>query len=124
MGGSGDEADGLRESPVKRVWPDGDATVVALRGELDLYNVEDVRTALHDAVEGGKRRVIVDLGEVEFVDSTTLGAFVEARRMLQDRRSFLLAAPGRDVRRTLEVSGLDRHFTLYDSVDAALAARV
>jgi anti-sigma B factor antagonist len=123
VGGS-DEADGLRESPVRSVSIDGEATVVALSGELDLYNAEEVRSALHEAADSAPRRLVVDLGLVEFVDSTTLGVFVEARRRLPNQNAFLLAAPGRDVRRSLEVSGLDRHFALYDSVDAALAARV
>jgi anti-anti-sigma factor len=64
----------------------------------------------------------VDLAAVEFVDSTALGVLIEARARLADRRSFRLAAPGLQVRRALEVSGLDRHLTVHDTVEAALAA--
>lgn len=124
MRGSGDDAGGLRESPVRNVSFDGDSVVVALAGELDLYNSEDLRTALHAAAERGPGRLVIDLTEVEFVDSTTLGVLVEARRRLANRRGFLLAGAGRDVRRTLEVSGLDRHFAVYDSVGEALGAKV
>ena len=62
-----------------------------------------------------------DLGEVEFVDSTALGTLIEARKQLANGR-LVLAAPGRDVRRALEVSGLLEHFDVHDSVDAALAS--
>ncbi len=119
-----DEAGGLREGPVKGVTTDTSATVVALVGELDLYNAEELRTALHEVIARTPERVVVDLADVYFLDSTALGVLVEARTRLANRRAFLLAAPGRDVRRTLEVSGLDRHFAVFDSVENALAAKL
>jgi anti-anti-sigma regulatory factor len=53
----------------------------------------------------------VDLIKVTSVDSTVLGAHVEARSKLGGE-AFALAEPGLEVRRALEVSGLDRHFTI------------
>jgi anti-sigma B factor antagonist len=102
----------------------GDACVVKLAGELDLYSAPKVRDALADACKDGAARVIVDLSEVEFVDSTALGVLVEARTKLDNRRGFLLAAPGLEARRALEISGLDRHFSVHDSVSEALLAKV
>jgi anti-sigma B factor antagonist len=67
---------------------------------------------------------VVDLGEVEFIDSTALGALIEARTRLNNRRAFLLAAPGLETRRALEISGLDRHFAVHGTVAEALAARL
>jgi anti-anti-sigma factor len=64
------------------------------------------------------------LSEVEFIDSTALGVLIEARTRLENRRAFLLAAPGLETRRALEISGLDRHFTVHDSVSEALLAKV
>jgi anti-anti-sigma factor len=61
------------------------------------------------------------MSEVEFVDSTALGVLIEARSKL-GQRSLLLAAPQLETRRTLQVSGLDRHLPVHDSVDAALSA--
>jgi len=48
--------------------------------------------------------------------------FVEARSRMEDKQAFLLAAPGTETRRALEVSGLDRHFNVRESVDDALAS--
>jgi anti-sigma B factor antagonist len=114
------EADGLRRPPVEAIERLNGATVVRLAGELDLYNVGEVSVALAQAVEQAPERLVVDLGEVGFVDSTALGALVEARRGMKTR--LLLAAPGPDVLRALEVSGLAAHFDVRDSVDAALGA--
>ena len=112
----------LHEEPVLGVHRRGEASIVELQGELDLYNAQLVRSALEKACEDGASPVVVDLSRVTFVDSTAMGVLIEGRSRLDDRSSFVLAAPGLETRRALEVSGLDRHFTIRDSVDEALAA--
>ena len=113
---------GLRKDPVLGVEAVGDACVVRLGGELDLYNASTVREALNGANAGSPERVVVDLAEVEFIDSTALGVLIEARTKLANRQAFLLAAPGLETRRALQISGLDRHFTVHESVQEALDA--
>jgi len=115
---------GLRKDPVLSVESLGDACVVHLGGELDLYNAHQVREALVNVCADSPKRVVVDLGEVEFIDSTALGVLIEARTKLENRRGFLLAAPGLATRRALEISGLDRHFEVHETVTEALAARL
>ena len=66
------------------------------------------------------RPLVVDMAEVEFVDSTALGVLIEARSKLGSD-GLRLAAPQLETRRTLQVSGLDRHLPVHDSVDEALA---
>jgi anti-sigma B factor antagonist len=112
---------GSHADPVVGVSDREDAIVVALAGEIDLYNTPAVRTALLEAVGRAPRRLVVDLAEVTFLDSTALGALVEARAKLGDGGAFVLAAPGLEARRALEVSGLDRHFAVHDTVESALA---
>ena len=85
--------------------------MLSLAGELDLADAPALREALRRAVERSPKRLVVDLTDVTFVDSTILGALVEARSALGGD-AFALAAPGLEVRRALEVSGLDRHFTI------------
>jgi anti-sigma B factor antagonist len=111
---------GGRESAVAGVERRDGAIVVSLAGELDLYNAEEVRTALLDACATEPELLVVDLAEVSFIDSTALGVLIEARSRMAERRSFRLAAPGFETRRALEVSGLDRHFLVFDAVAEAL----
>jgi anti-sigma B factor antagonist len=113
---------GLRKDPVLGVEAVGKACVVRLGGELDLYNAGQVRDALGDACTDAPERIVVDLGEVEFIDSTALGVLIEARTKLENRRAFMLAAPGLETRRALQISGLDRHFAVHATVPEALAA--
>ena len=115
---------GGRVDPVAGVDRDAGSVVVHLAGELDLYNANQVRETLLACTDEQPDRLVVDLGEVDFVDSTALGVLIEARSRMNERQAFLLAAPLVETRRALEVSGLDRHFAVYPSVDEALAAEL
>jgi anti-sigma B factor antagonist len=112
----------LREQPVMAVEQHDGAVVMRLGGEIDLYNAAKLKQALVDVVKNAPHRLVLDLSEVEFIDSTALGALIEARATLVGRGSLLLAAPAHETRRALQVSGLDRHLQVHDTVDAALAA--
>ena len=107
---------GSSREPIVGLAERGETLVLSLAGELDLADAPALREALRRAVERAPRRLVVDLAEVTFVDSTVLGALVEARSMLGGE-AFALAAPGLEVRRALEVSGLDRHFTIEPAVE-------
>jgi anti-sigma B factor antagonist len=117
-----DGTSGIRQDPVAGIARHDGSVVVSLAGELDLYNAHEVREALLECCAEAPDRLVVDLSGVTFIDSTALGVLIEARTKLEDRRGFLLAAPGLETKRALEISGLDRHFAVHDSLDAALAA--
>jgi anti-anti-sigma factor len=110
-----------RAHPVVAVEQRGAVTIVRLGGELDLYNAGEIRTALGTVIAAGPDRVVVEMSQVEFIDSTALGVLIEARSTL-GRGGLALAALQIATRRALEVSGLDRHLPVHDSVDEALAA--
>ena len=113
---------GGRVDPVAGVDRRDGNVVVRLAGELDLYNAHQVRETLVACSDENPQRLVVDLGEVQFIDSTALGVLVEARSRMTDKQAFVLAAPGAETRRALEVSGLDRHFNLSATVEEALAS--
>jgi anti-sigma B factor antagonist len=112
----------LNEHPVGGIDRRNGGVVVHLVGELDLYNAPDVREALLRLCEEQPERLVVDLADVDFVDSTALGVLIEARTRLTNRKTFLLAAPGRETHRALTISGLDQHLSVHETVESALAA--
>jgi anti-sigma B factor antagonist len=120
--GPGQGQSGGRDAAVTGVDSRDGAIVVSLAGELDLYNAEEVRSALLEACAGEPDVLVVDLGEVTFIDSTALGVLIEAHSRMAERQGFRLAGPGIETRRALEVSGLDRHFLVHDTVPEALEA--
>ena len=121
-GKPGTDASGGHESAVAGVDHREGAVVVSLAGELDLYNADEVRDALLEVSADAPEVLVVDLEEVRFIDSTALGVLIAASSRMADRSGFRLAAPGLETRRALEVSGLDRHFLVYDTVAEALEA--
>ena len=108
-----------RANQVSDIDSDG---LLGLVGEEE--NAQTVRETLLGCCAEGPSRLIVDLSGVKFIDSTALGVLIEARTRMANRRSFLLAAPGLETRRALEISGLDRHFAVHETLDAARAASV
>lgn len=112
-----------RVQPVLGIDRTNGSVVVRLAGELDLYNADEVRAALTRALDGAPDRIVVDMSQVEFIDSTALGILIEARSRL-GRTRIALAAPQIETRRALQVSGLDRHLAVHDSVDDALRPAV
>jgi len=100
-------------------------TVVELCGELDVTTVPILRPALHALLDGKTPRIILDLAELTFIDSSALTAIVIAdRRARQLGVTLALAAPQRIVARVISITGLDRHFPVYPTVaDAAADVR-
>ncbi len=94
-----------------------DAAVLRLEGELDAFVAPDLRERLRRLVEdspmeeNGRRRAVVDLGRVTFLDSTVLGALVGAlRRMRENGGELYLVYPPHPANRIFHLTGLDTVF--------------
>ena len=102
----------------------GDAIVYRLRGSLDLATAPSVRAALLEAANEGKHDIIVDLSQLEFLDSTGLGALIGAhRRALEHNGRVRLIVGEGPIQRLLTITGLMRTFAVYGTLDAALNDR-
>jgi anti-sigma B factor antagonist len=96
--------------------------VLEVGGEIDVYTAPQLRERLISLVDQGARRVVVDLGRVEFLDSTGLGVLVGARRRLGGTNGELFLVCGQErLLKIFRITGLDRVFTLYPTVAAATA---
>ena len=96
---------------------DGRAVVV-LRGELDLATAPDLEAALNERLDAGQD-VVVDLRELDFMDSTGLRALVTAHARVQDTdQSFLIVRPlpGAPIERILAVAGVATVLDLIDDI--------
>src|SRR3954447_6685006 len=94
--------------------------VLEVGGEIDVYTAPQLRERLISLVESGARQVVVDLGRVEFLDSTGLGVLVGALKRLRVVGGELLLVCGQErLLKIFRITGLDRVFALYESVEAA-----
>jgi anti-sigma B factor antagonist len=94
--------------------------VLEVAGEIDVYTAPQLRERLIALVEGGATQVVVDLGRVEFLDSTGLGVLVGAlKRLRVVGGELLLVCAQERLLKIFRITGLDRVFALHDSVEAA-----
>jgi anti-sigma B factor antagonist len=97
--------------------------VVAVRGEIDLFTAPELKKTLQEAIENGATRVVVDLSETTFLDSTALGVLIGAVKRLRSRDgSLVIVNTDANIAKTFEITGLDQIFTILESRDAAVQA--
>ncbi len=97
--------------------------VVAVRGEIDLFTAPELKKMLADAIEGGKTRIVVDLSDTTFLDSTALGVLIGAVKRLRSRDGVLVIVNvDPNIAKTFEITGLDQIFTILPERDAAVSA--
>jgi anti-sigma B factor antagonist len=101
----------------------GDAYLIALTGEVDLYTAPEFKQELLDAIAKGAKQVVVDLSGTTFIDSTTLGVLVGGVKRLRTNDGQLsLICSDRNITKIFEITGLDRVFTIHATRDEALTA--
>ena len=91
-----------------------------LAGEIDFTSTGPLQATLNAMILPGGGTVVVDLGGVDFIDSSGLGALVQADRMANERDTRLILVPSPAVRRLLRVTALDT--VLETAPDLAAAA--
>jgi len=97
--------------------------VVSVHGEIDLAAAPRLREALIASVAQGHRRVVVDLTETEFLDSTGLGALVTGlKRIRAQGGEMRVVCTSPRVCKVFEITSLDRVLALFDTVDDACTA--
>jgi anti-sigma B factor antagonist len=108
-----------------KVSSESDATLrtVSVIGELDQGTAPELRTVLTEAMGEADSGVLVDLSDCGFIDSTGLSLLVEAmRRLTEEDRRFGVCCVDRDVRRLLELTGIDQALNLFETRDEAVVA--
>ena len=79
--------------------------VLSIAGELDMISAEQVRFVIEDALAGETDRVVVETGELEFMDSSGIALLLSVARKV---REVELREPSPIVRRLIQLTGLDQ----------------
>ena len=95
-------------------------TTVSVRGEIDLYTAPQLQEELSSALNAEPERLLIDMSQVEFCDSTGMNVLLSALKQAKEQGGMLeLAGPRPAVRKILQVTGLDSVFTVHDTTEAA-----
>jgi anti-sigma B factor antagonist len=99
----------------------GSHTVVAVGGEIDLATQGELKSVLYDLIVAGRVHLVLDLSEVDFLDSTGIGALIGARRRVHAfQGSLTLVCPQESVMKIFTITGLEKVFDIVPTVDSAL----
>jgi anti-sigma B factor antagonist len=99
-----------------------DCAVLRIDGDVDSYSASQLRERVIELLADGIRHIIADLREVDFLDSTGLGALVGSLKRLRDQDGSLKVVTGAGrIPRLFRLTGLDRAFEVCPSVPQAIA---
>jgi anti-anti-sigma factor len=102
--------------------------VIEVRGELDLSTAPQLEGPLDEAIADGAVLVLIDLSSCEFIDSTGIALIVRAWQRIDQAENgdsggrVVICSANDQVRRVLEITGLELSIPLHGSRDEALAA--
>jgi anti-sigma B factor antagonist len=99
----------------------GEAHVVAVTGEIDLFTAPDFKQHVAAPIDAGVAHVIVDLSATTFIDSSSLGVLIGAHRRLKLRGgSLTIVCDNEAITKTFRITGLDGVFNLVPKIDDAV----
>jgi anti-sigma B factor antagonist len=99
-----------------------DCAVLRVGGEVDVYTAPQLRERVIELLADGARHIIADLRQVDFLDSTGLGALVGSLKRLRDHDGSLTLVSAADKTLTVfRVTGLIHVFALYSCLPEAIA---
>ena len=101
----------------------GAVTIVHVAGEIDVYTAPLLREVLDKQVAAGRTDLVVDLEKVTFMDSTGLGVLVGRLKLVRGQNGTLRIVSAQErILKVFKITGLDKVFHIYATVDEALAA--
>ncbi len=100
-----------------------DAKIIDVNEDLGSYAAADLRKTIDTLIDGASQKIIVNLSEVQHINSTAIGAMVGSAKRLRtnggDLKVYGLAA---NLKRTFDLVGASSVLEIYDSESSALAA--
>jgi anti-sigma B factor antagonist len=113
----------MHEFRLDTAGPVGDCAVLRAVGEVDVYTAPMLRERIRELAAGGTVHLIVDLGQVGFLDSTGLGVLVGGlKRLREDGGSLALVVSTSRILRIFQITGLSKALAAWPTVKEAVTA--
>ena len=101
----------------------GGARILSFRGDLDFYGAPELAPLISEAARRGHHRVVIDLTDVGYVDSTGLAVLLNAKRRLTRLRGrMVIASDQESLLRLIHITRLGEDLDVRPSVEEALRA--
>lgn len=100
-----------------------DLPVLKVSGEVDVYTAPKLKSHILDLIDSGHYNIVVDLNQVDFMDSSGLGVLVGGlKRVGPHKGTIKLVCNRPNVLKIFKITGLNKVFQIFDGVDQAAAA--
>ncbi len=101
---------------------ENDHIIIEVSGEIDVYTAPKLRDTITELVAAGNYDLVIDMEQVEFLDSTGLGVLVGGLKKVRAHEGSLQLICNQDrLLKIFRITGLAKVFTIHESADAALA---
>lgn len=94
--------------------------MIAVEGELDMNTATDLERELEGPVAAAQAPLLIDLSRCEFIDSTGIALIVRSWQTLDGDGKFALCGIGHQVKRVLDITGLEKTIPIHASREQAL----
>jgi anti-anti-sigma factor len=102
-----------------------DAPGVAVKGQVDIADSDVLEDSIRKAIIESAGAFVIDLSDLEFIDSSGLHVLHRARDLLgREDRQLAVVCPHGPVRRVFELSGLSELFALFETREEAASALI
>ncbi len=103
----------------------GPLPIIRVKGEIDVYTCTQLNTSFQEVIQAGAKDIVLNLENIQYIDSTGLGTIAHAAREVQQSDGkILVVCPKPQVRKIFEISGLtSKNITLFDDEPRALGAK-
>ena len=100
-----------------------DAYVIELAGEIDVYTSPTVKDAMTELIDQQHYKLIVDLEQVRYIDSTGLGVLIGGlKRVREHGGSVQLVCTNPQIKKIFDITGLVKIFGIFDDERSAMKA--
>ena len=104
---------------------DGDAYVVDLAGEIDVYTSPKVKDAITELIDKEHYNLVINLEKVRYIDSTGLGVLIGGlKRVREHGGSVNLVCTNPQIKKIFDITGLVKIFGIFDDEQSAMKALV
>ena len=98
-------------------------TIVAVGGEIDVYTAPKLRDKITELVGDGHHNLVIDMENVDFLDSTGLGVLVGGLKKVRAHEGSMELICSQDrLLKIFRITGLAKVFTIHESAESATAA--
>ena len=100
---------------------ENNTTVISVKGEIDSYQVQELKDELNNICNDDEKYAVVSLEEVNYIDSSGLGALISGLKKFREKNGdlFLVFSHPR-LQRIFSITDLDKAFEIFPSLQQAL----